>query len=243
MTAAQLPPYGNVKEAYTHLLSPDQAYGPWENRPDGDWVVVYFKETCVVRLFQNLEMVAKWYNWTTYQANVFVNFRHFAAQLTTGELGRIYDTLNERPALKTSLRVDVPRLPPRDANATGLDLSRHVWALCQQVGDRIQGHKLAAHNADTHRDKYAINLNLLKSGESQAIIENLPKQARIIALALAMAERMSYSEDELNGFARDLILTGQLKTKQNAFRVVRYYAPVLAELGFMSYDSRRVDDD
>jgi hypothetical protein len=86
---------------------------------------------------------------------------------------------------------------------------------------------------------YRVFVDKLKSPEAEAVIAKLPKQCRVVAQGFADHGESYLDEDELDLFALNLKRDGKLKTKQSGERIVRYYLPELAKLGFIEYKGRR----
>ena len=216
MTAvAAKPPYDSVRDAYSHLAREDR-YQPYEHRAEEDWVLVLFPETLTIRLFKTLEDVGQHYNWCTYRTNVYVKPEQLSAK--HGTLGLM--TLGERLGL-TELRGLAP-----------LAIAKLIWNKCQAVGDRVAKPPQAV----AQRELYRVRVDLLKD---LTLFKDLPKQAQVVAKGLADEEKTSYTKEELESFARQLVISGRLKTKQDASRIVYYYLPALADLEVVSYPGRR----
>jgi hypothetical protein len=220
--AAVKPPYSSPDQAYAHL-GPETSYAPYEVREDGDWVLVLFTETGVARLFATLQEVGRRYTWSIYRHDVYVSAAHLSAKVPTETLR----SLAEKVGL--------------DTTGSSLEVATILWNHYQQHGDRVTNRRLNLSSNSADEDKYLVRVDLLKDERVAELLTTLPKQAQVIAKALADAERSTYTEEELVKFSSDLLLTGKLKTKQDPFRVVRYYAPALYDLGVMRYESRRVE--
>ena len=219
--AAAKPPYDHIKEAYGHLAKQD-AYQPYEERDDKDWVLVFFHETLTARLFRTLEDVGRRYAWDTYRHNVYVKPAQFATKFTTVKLTEMCKGLG----------LDI-------AGKTAQALAQQLWDHCQSTGDRVTNGNLSGASNAADEDKYMVHVSLLKDPDMAGLIDTLPKQAKIIASSLAEAEKSVYTEDELISLSNKLVGTGKMQTKQDPFRVVRYYLPTLAGLGLVTYNSRR----
>lgn len=236
MSEAQSPPYDNIRQAYQHLLKYEDR-PPYDYREDNNWAVTYFDQTLSVRLFPTLELPGKWFSWCVYKENVLVNHEQLAIKFTGVRLVEIYNHLRDSVAKK----LDKPVEPPLgdDWNDQPLKVAKLVWEQFQIVGDRITRAPGGNPNAQQHSDKYTVRVDLLKSEDWEEQINALSKQARVIAQCLADQEKTTYTEKELESFARELAFTKKLKTKQDPIRVVKYYCPQLADLGLMSYPTKR----
>jgi hypothetical protein len=221
-----LPLYGNIGEAYKHLKR-DDLYEPAEQREDDDWVVVLFPETMVVRLFRSLEEVGNVYDWCIYRVNVYVKPEQLSAKHTAVKLAKMCERAG----------IDIHGKTP-------LEQSRLLWVYCQTNGDRVT-HTSSKRNSLTEHDEdtYTIRVDLLHDPLIQALIGTMPRQAQVIAENLREDRKTIYTETELEKFAGKLVQLGKLTTKQDPFRVVRYYAPTLADIGVMAYSARRKKDE
>lgn len=200
-------------------------YRAYERRDEGDWVMVLFHQTAVIRLFPSLEQVGGFYSWSVYRANVFINAGQLAARLTTKQLVTVC----------TKLEL------PVDLKAPSLILAKELWAWGQANGDRVE--RAGTARSDAREELYTVNVQLLKDPDMEGLIKTLPHQARVIAKALADAEKTSYTVEELSSLGNRLVASTQLKTKQDPFRVIRYYMPTLYDLGLVAYPSRRGQGD
>ena len=236
MSEAASPPYDNIRQAYQHLLKYEDR-APYDYREDDNWVVAYFDQTLPVRLFPTLELVGKWYNWCVYKENVLVNYEQLAIKFTGVRLVEIYNHLRNSVAEKSKQPIE----PALDEtwNDQPLKVAKLVWVQFQTVGDRVTRSPQSNPSSQQHSDKYTVRVDLLRSSDWEDEIKKLPKQARVIAMALGDAEKSTYTEQELTSFARELAFTKKLKTKQDPIRVVKYYCPQLADLGLMSYPTKR----
>lgn len=235
MSTAAKPPYDSIRQAYEHLLKYEDR-PPYDYREDDNWAVVYFDKTLVVRLFPTLELPGKWYSWGIYRENVIVNPEQLALKFTGVRLVEVYNHLRHSVSKKTGEPLE-PALDD-DWVEQPLKVAKLVWTQFQAVGDRVT-RAPQTNIAQQQADKYNIRVDLLKSPDWEDELKSLPKQARVIAQGLADAEKTAYTERELESFARELAFTKKLKTKQDPIRVVKYYCPQLADLGLMSYPTKR----
>jgi len=126
-----------------------------------------------------------------------------------------------------------------------LKVALMVWEQFQFIGDKVtnkwlDGDPEAGSGGSTKM--YRIFVDRLRTTEGQAVIEKLPKQCRIVAQGFSDHGESYMDEEELDVFALNLKRDGKLKTKQRGERIVRYYLPELAKLGFVDYKGRRNKD-
>jgi hypothetical protein len=117
-----------------------------------------------------------------------------------------------------------------------------VWQQFQMIGDRVTNKWLDGDpetGGSGPTKMYRVFVDKLRSPEAAAVIEKLPKQCRVVAQGFADHGESYLTEDELDLFALNLKRNGKLKTKQSGERIVRYYLPEMAKLGFVEYKGRR----
>jgi hypothetical protein len=132
-------------------------------------------------------------------------------------------------------------LPP-DMQQQPLKVALLVWEQFQFIGDKVTNKWLDGDpetGAGGSTKMYRIFVDKLRSPEGQAVIEKLPKQCRVVAQGFADLGESYLDEPELDLFALNLKRDGKLKTKQSGERIVRYYLPEMAKLGFVDYKGRR----
>lgn len=209
-----------------------------------------------VSLYQSRDQALRRYNERTVNGYGWLNYRELSANLTGKELIEIHNRLLLDVALKELtppgqtvkyqnmyLRGEIDpvlgeALPP-DAADTPLDVAKKVWMQFQFLGDRVTNKHLDGPNSTGSTKMYRIHVDRLRSDAGQGVIEKCPKQCRVVAQAFADEGKSFMDEDELDLFALNLKRSGKLKTKQSGERIVRYYLPELAKLGFVEYNGRR----
>lgn len=206
-----------------------QAHDP---RPEGSRVVVLFARTGACRLFEKLDSVGNWYSASIYEDTVFVSHKQMAAKLTNKSM----QTCIGRMCMRTMEQAIADELK-------GLDLAKVLWDTCQKYGNFVNREFPQQNNRESDSNKFQVNLTLLASPAGIALLEKQPKQCRVVADGFRRQAKSVLSDDEVDSMARHLATSGQLKTKQDPCRIVRYYLPVLAELGMVEYRTRRVRDD
>lgn len=206
-----------------------QAHDP---RPEGSRVVLLFPRTGACRLFEKLDTVGNWYSASTYEDYVFVSHKQMAAKLTNASMLRCIGWL----CLRTMEKAQADGLK-------GVELAQVLWTTCQKYGNFVNREFPQQNNRESDANKFQVNLAALTSPEGKAKLEAQPKQCRVVADGFRMLAKSVLSDDEVDTMARNLCTSGQLKTKQDPCRIVRYYLPVLAELGMVEYRTRRVRDE
>lgn len=206
-----------------------QAHDP---RPEGNRVVVLFPRTGACRLFEKLDSVGNWYSASTYEDHVFVSHKQIAAKYTNASMLRCIGWL----CLRTMERAE------RDG-LKGVELAKVLWDCCQKYGNFVNREFPQQNNRESDAAKFQVNLTALTSPEGKAALEKQPKQCRVVADGFRMLAKSVLSDEEVDAMARQICTAGLLKTKQDPCRIVRYYLPVLAELGMVEYRTRRVRDE
>lgn len=219
------PPYNSRKDAYRHLVGVD-GYQPFEYRPKGRWIVVFFKETMTARIFPTLENVADLYSWCIYMHDVYISPEHMAAKIPTPVIKRAIEHYNG-----TFNEPDTP-----------IELARKLWALLQEHADPVVEKLKKSKSNAMEDDKYHVRVDLLLDPNYKEQIDGLVKQARMIAQELGKAQKTTYTVPEMTTFMRDMHAKKILKTKQDPFRIFRYYAPIFSDMGLVTYRGRKNSD-
>lgn len=166
------------------------------------------------------------------------------ASFTKGKTG-VTPTEWENAYLRGEIEPQLDEELGPDMREEPLKVATMVWRQFQFIGDRVTNRWLDGDpntGAGGSTKMYRIFVDKLRSPDSQAVIEKLPKQCRIVAQGFADHGESYMEEDELDLFALNLKRNGHLKTKQTGERIVRYYLPELAKLGFIDYKGRRSKD-
>lgn len=216
----------SIQQAYKHLET--EAMPGYARREDGDMVALIFARTGVVRLFRKLETVGNWYSLGVYRTSVYTSAEQMAKRMTDTEIRRVVWRYGGAK---------------RDAHhdLKGLELARVAWTYLQERADKVERDWPQQDKPSSDQRKYKVDVAKLKS--SADVIAKFPRQCRVVAEEMSRLASTSYTDDEIASFARQLHISGKLKTKQDPERIVRYYLPTLAEYGFVDYSSRRVRED
>lgn len=212
-----------------------------------------------VALFKSKDEALRRFNERTVQGYGWNGPRELSANLTGKELVEIHNRLLldvairglappgqlvkfQNAYLKGQVDVSLGEPLPPEAADSPLDVATKVWRQFQFIGDRVTNKWLDGNPeaGGGGADKvFRFHIDKLKSPDGQAIIAKQPKQCRVVAEAIADEGKSFMSEEELDLFALNLKRSGKLKTKQSGERIVRYYLPTLASLGFAEYKGRK----
>ena len=118
-------------------------------------------------------------------------------------------------------------------------LAKGLWAICHLVGDQVHG----LPDSKENEDKFKINLDRLQSAEGRAVWEKFNKQSRTFCQGLIDHSELVLEESEVHQLVKNLVKEGKLKTKQDPVLVWKYYAPLLADSGFIIYPGKRHQSD
>lgn len=211
-----------------------------------------------VSLYKSKDEALRRYNERTVNGYGWNGPRELSANLTGKELVEIHNRMLldmevrrlaprgqlvkfQNAYLKGELEVSLGDPLPPEAADTPLDVALKVWRQFQFIGDRVTNKWLDGNpeSGGGQEKMYRFHIDKLRSPEGIDLIAKQPKQCRIVAEALSAEGRSFMDEDELDLFALNLKRSGKLKTKQSGERIVRYYLPALASLGFAEYKGRR----
>lgn len=115
-----------------------------------------------------------------------------------------------------------------------LDLRETFWRLATTCGDRVT--KYAPNNESVKRGKrkvtgYAIDLVRANAALVDPSIPQMPAQARAIVEFLTEQEFDHYTRDEMIRVCSSVAFLRKIKTRQDPWRIWRYYSPLLHRLG------------
>lgn len=223
----------------------------YEQRPDGQWVVVLFPQSKIkdysgVHIFPTMDAATNRYARSTRTQNIYSSpgemvARHSGATLLKYARGIVsefnqenYDWVPKTSRLfKTKERLELdPSLTDKDREK----LANELWRLCQIVGDQVHG--VSSYSQDDE-DKYKIRVDRLDSPEGREIWEKFPKQCRQIVEGLIKLGKSIAEESELQKMVTQLVADRIMKTKQDPWRIFAYYAPMLGDHGFLYYPGKR----
>lgn len=113
---------------------------------------------------------------------------------------------------------------------TAQNLQSMFWELAITCGNRVS--RLNASN-EIRRGKRPVGfrIDLIRANEVLAANPKLPKQAMAIIRFLVEQEHDYYTRDEMIRLCNTVPFLQALKTRQDPYRIWRYYTPTLAKLG------------
>lgn len=217
-----MPKFKSVSEAYAHLLKPGEF--AYTVRPPGNRVLVFFSRALSAQLFDTLEGPGRWYSWSIYKNSVYLEPADLSLEFEVPKLRQMLNALD----------VDHEHADGR------LELAELLWHKLQAIGQHVTRFAPQQANHSAQSDKYRWDLTKLKLEWTEV---KLPKQARNIIAEVIDAEVSAYTVKEMDDFCRHINARGKLKTKQDPFRIFRYYAPVYYDHGWLQYPTRKVDGD
>lgn len=124
------------------------------------------------------------------------------------------------------------------------DPAHRLYRVCYEVGDYVKTAGLVLSGKQVQRHLYEFNN---KKIAEKVETWRYPRQARIILKAVLATGTAHHTEDDLQKLMLNLIATGQLKTKQDHWRIFQYYRPQYINDGFLirgggEFDTPEVDD-
>lgn len=124
------------------------------------------------------------------------------------------------------------------------DPAHRLLRVCYEVGDYVKRAGLVQSGKQVQRHLYQFNLKFIAE---KVETWRYPRQARIILKAVLATGSAHHTEDELQKLMLNLLSTGQLKTKQDQWRIFQYYRPQYINDGFLirgggEFDTPEEDD-
>lgn len=207
-------------------------------------VIIFFKETLVVRIYPNLERAM--HRYCSKHDRKLVIFadqdelsRHLSAEEVRYYHKAISDkTYSERPGCLT---------PPEglsrddemfDYMSGGKPyITERLWALMIAVGDQVK--ELQAQAGFQDDTLFTVRLDRMRTDDGMTRVGAYNRQKKQICEALIELNLERPSEEELTMMMVKLVKDGRLKTKQDPWRIFRYYAPELGDDGYLYYPQKR----
>jgi hypothetical protein len=220
-------------------------YYPYEERPDGDWVLSFHPEPfktsghLSVRLFPSYDKAENYYG-VKGAKRCYLSASDFAKKFGGESMLTWFRHLNGAEAATSSVRAEskcepLDDLPDDSIYNRGL-VALRLWEVCQAVGDRVRG---ANTNYELDEQLFVVRIDRLATEEGQVLVQSYTKQKRIICEGLLALNKAKCEELELQAMMRLLVTSDKLKTKQDPWRIFRYYAPELGDDGFLYYPTKR----
>lgn len=207
-------------------------------------VIVFFKETLVVRVYPSLERAILRYNSRHDRKKIiFADQEEMSRQLGAEEV-RYYHkaiadkTFSDRPGCLT---------PPEGLtredglfdfmNGGKPFITERLWNLMIAVGDQVK--ELQAQGGFQDDTLFTIRLDRMRTEDGLTRVGAYNRQKKQICEALIELNLERPSEEELTAMMNKLVSNGVMKTKQDPWRIFRYYAPELGDDGFVYYPKKR----
>ena len=123
---------------------------------------------------------------------------------------------------------------PKPRYAEGLDtkaLQETFWRLAVDCGDRVNRH--LRNNETKGKRASGFRVDLVAANATLASQTPMPEQARSIIQFLTEQEYDFYTREEMIRTCHSLAFIKHVKTKQDPWRIFRYYGPLLTKLGVL----------
>ncbi len=211
--------------------------------PDGEWIVVFYHQTCTVRLYPTLAAARQGLAIHTFATNVFKSPVEFQRRYDHFQLEAFWREICKWSDWRWPRLAKGPRLEPKDYEVPDLGteaFAKELWALMQRTGDRIV--RLSSSQTRS-KDHYELNLTKMRDRvASEDFKKQYPKQCRIIIERMSRYESPYQLESELERMMKNLVNTAQLKTKQDAWLIFQYYRVQLIKDGLVSRGGEGAED-
>ena len=202
---------------------------------DNEWIVVFYPQTCAVRLFPTIEAARQQLSIAGFVSNVYKSPIDFQRRFDHHQLEKFWVTICKNAEWRWPKYAKGPRLQPQDYEFPDLGteaFAKELWALIQRVGDRI----IRLSTSQTRsKDHYELNLTKMRElVASEDFKKMYPKQCRIIIERLSRYESPYQLESELERMMKNLFISGILKTKQDSWLIFQYYRVQLIKDGLLN---------
>lgn len=202
--------------------------------PADEWIVAFYPQTCAIRLYPTVEAARQQLSIHGFAANVFKSPLDFQRRFDHFQLEAFWTKIIEWSDWRWPRLAAGPRLSDHDRIIPDLGteaFTQELWKLIQRVGDRVV--RLSVSQAKS-KDHYELNLPKLRElVASEDFKKAYPKQCRIIIERLSRYESPYQLESELERMMKNLVSSGQLRTKQDAWLLMQYYRPQLIKDGLI----------
>lgn len=200
-----------------------------------EWIVVFYPQTCAIRLYPTLEAARQSLPVSTFYSSVYKSPLDFQKRFDHFQLEAFWAEIIKWSDWRWPRLAKGPRLSDHDRIVPDLDtegFTKELWALIQRVGDRI----IRLSTSQTRsKDHYELNLPKLRDlVASEGFKKAYPKQCRIIIERLSRYESPYQLESELERMMKNLVASGLLRTKQDAWLIMQYYRKQLIDDGLIS---------
>lgn len=186
--------------------------------------IAFFPQTGSVRLFQSYNLAQEWF-----PSHYLITRPHeFHDHPVPGNTPKF--TAEECYQSMAARHSDKVPYGFRDLH---IDPGEACFALAEIVGERVNTAPYAAYarldDAPTSVLKRGFNIDLVKA--KAAMEAKIPKQARVLARVLYEAQHDFYTKDEMQKFVGSPAVWTKLNTKQDPWRIFRYYRNHLVQHG------------
>lgn len=210
--------------------------------PDTEWIVVFYPQTCMIRLFPTVEAARQQLSKTGFYTSVYKSPLEFQKRFDHHDLEKIWVTICKNTDWRWPKYAKGPRLEEHDylVPDCGTEAFTHLlWALIQRVGDRVN--RLSVTQTRS-KDHYELNLPKMRAlVASEDFKKAYPKQCRVIIERMSRYESPYQLESELQRMMKNLLATAQLKTKQDVWLIFQYYRKQLMDDGLFSRGSKEYE--
>lgn len=218
-------------------------YDPFEQREEGDWALFFCKAAApqlfTARLFPTLDRAQSSYGGNC--KTIYDGPADLAKKFGGADLVEAIKVFRERLSCRTSIKGagEGPHCdePDEEMKYRRGDAAIQLWKLLQQVADRVSGINHLNENDD--EEMFVIRLDRMTTENGQVIIAGFNKQKRQVAEQLIKLGKSKAYEHELKEMMGVAVRSGEIKTKQDPWRIFSYYAPELGDEGFVYYPSKR----
>lgn len=212
--------------------------------PDAEWIVVFYPQTCAIRLFPTLDAARQQLSVAGFYSSVYKAPLDFQKKYDHHQLEAFWTKICKLAEWRWPKYAKGPRLTPQDHEIPDLGteaFTKELWNLIQRVGDRII--RLSVTQTRS-KDHYELNLTKMRElVASEGFKKMYPKQCRVIIERLSRYDSPYQLESELERMMKNLFVSGQIKTKQDIWLIFQYYRVQLIKDGLVTRGSEEYQGD
>jgi hypothetical protein len=120
-----------------------------------------------------------------------------------------------------------------EAKLTPIQFQSAFWDLANECGDKVSRHNVSNEQGRKGKRPMGFRIDLVRANEVLAASPKLPKQAVAIVRFLTEQEFDYYTRDEMIRLCNSVPFLQAIKTRQDPYRIWRYYSPTLHKLGVL----------
>lgn len=210
--------------------------------PESEWIVVFYPQTCSIRLFPTLDAARQQLSTSGFFSSVYKAPLDFQKRFDHHQLEAFWTKICKMAEWRWPKYAKGPRISEHDYEIPNLGteaFTKELWNLIQRVGDRVT--RLSVTQTRS-KDHYELNLTKMRElVASEDFKKMYPKQCRVIIERMSRYDSPYQLESELQRMMKHLLISGHLKTKQDVWLIFQYYRVQLIKDGLVNRGSEEYE--